>query len=129
MIKLSEQIKQKWPMRMDYLINQVSDLEKDRDRLREELKEANSGAAYQAGKQDGDMQGAVILQQLADFSADRQKWRSRMGLKTTDDVVKENNRLREALLAAKGSLPNDANYNDPWSLCIAIIDEALEETT
>ena len=43
------------------------------------------------------------------------------------ELESDRDSLREALLSAKGSLPNDDNYNDPWSLCIAIIDEALKD--
>ena len=43
------------------------------------------------------------------------------------ELEAERDSLLESLLSAKGSLPNDDNYNDPWSLCIAIIDEALLE--
>jgi len=35
---------------------------------------------------------------------DRQKWRSRMGLKTTDDVVVENEELRKRIAELEGKL-------------------------
>ena len=33
-------------------------------------------------------------------------------------------RLRETIIAAKNSLPDDPDLNRPWSECIAILDEA-----
>ena len=42
-----------------------------------------------------------LMDELAALHEARQQWRSRMGLKVTDDVVVENERLRELLREAK----------------------------
>ena len=56
-------------------------------------------------------QALELCAEISKLRRERQEWRSRMGLKVTDDVVRENERLRELL-----------RDNAPW---VHSIDAAL----
>ena len=90
----------------DYLLDQrdkkIAELESENSTLHRMLasqpdKAMSTGAAQAAMEYQVEIRDKRIAEleaELAKAHADRQEWRSRMGLKVLDDIVEENTRLK-----------------------------------